>query len=504
MGWELSLSPESNPESHAGEGGLPKAGSLRSRAALGVRWNAGSLGTALVLQIVQTAVLARLLPPAEFGLLGIVLAVTGLAQALSDFGLGNAIVFRQNLDPGELSSLFWANALAGIGSFLLAIIAAPGVAAWYGVAELRGLLTVAGAVFCIAPLGQAHQALLQRDLHFRGLFICETAGALAGAATALAAGFILHNAYALVLGPLASGIVRTSSLWLVSSWRPSMRLRKSDLRPHMSFGLHVTGQRLVNALMQNADKLIIGKALGNVALGHYTMASQLMLRPMLLLNPIVTRVAFPVFARMQNEAARLREGYLEVIRLVSSIMMPLYLLMFAVSGPLVRVLLGPGWGAAESVFRILVFLGLLYSLGNPSDSLLQAMGRARTAFWFNVLAFFVYVGAVTAGTRYGLHGVAWALLISCLAVLVPIDALIRRRSVGMTFTEYALAFLPFLAMGAAAAAAVAAAQPYLADLGDQASLLLSAALGGAIYIAAAAVCAKPFLIRARSLLAGGT
>jgi lipopolysaccharide exporter len=290
---------------------------------------------------------------------------------------------------------------------------------------------------------------------------------------------------------------------MFSGWRPSLRLRAADLRPHLSFGLYQTGQRLVNVLVQHLDKILIGRLLGTTELGYYTVAYQLMVRPMMLINPVVTRVAFPVFARMLGDVRRVREGYLEMLRLLAFVMMPLYLAMFAVSGPLIRVLLGEAWMPVEPVFRILVLLGLVQSMGNPLDSLLLALGKARLAFWFNVLALCLYAAAIPIGTRYGLQGVAYGLLIACVGALVPADIWLRWTAARMTPGEYARAWMPFLAMGAAMAAPLAWAAPRLSQWHPAAALAALAVCGAAAYLAMAALWKRAFLERVIRMTAGG-
>lgn len=479
------------------------APSLRSLAVTGVRWNAATQASTAVLQILQTAVLARLLPAADFGLIGLVLVAAAFAQALSDFGLGNAIIYRQ-ASAAELSSIFWANVLGGAAALGIACLAAPAAAAFYGAPSLRGLLPLAGLAFLIAPVGQPLQALMQKELRFRRLFFCETGGALAGAAAAIACALASPGAHAFAWGMIAAALARVAALWAASAWHPSFRLRVSDLRPFLSFGLYQTGERMLNFLVQNVDKLLIGKLLGTEALGFYSVAYQLMIRPMALLNPVITRVAFPVFARLGGDRPRLREGYLEVVRLVAFVMIPLYFGMHAASGPLLRVLLGPGWGPSEELFRALVFLGLLFSLGNPLGSLLLALGRASAGFWFNAFAFAVYSAAIALGSRHGLTGVAWAQAAACLALLVPGDLWLRWKTAGMLPGEYLRAFLPFLAMGAGMAALLSVLRPWLEGYGDAAALAGMAAAGTAVYLAMARLWTRAFLSRALGMVGGKT
>ncbi len=478
-------------------------GSLRIQATQSVRWNGASMLAATVLQLTQTAVLARLLPPSEFGLMGLVLVATGFAQALSDFGLGGAIIYRQTSDQNELSSLYWANTLGGLILCLLTIAISPLAAAAYHEPVLTRLLPASALAFLISPLGQPMTAILQRDLRFKRLFFCEILSALGGAATAVFLAWKLQNAFALVWGQVVSAFFRSMTLWVFAGWRPSLRLRREDLSPHLSFGLFQTGQRLVNFLAQNLDKLLIGRLLGTSALGYYTVAYQLMVRPMLLLNPVITRVAFPVFARMDGDLKRIKAGYLEMIRIIAFIMMPLYLAMLVAAEPIIHALLGSVWMPAVPVFRALVLLGLLQCLGNPLDSLLLALGKAKLAFWFNVLALSLYAIAIPIGAHFGLVGIAYALLAACAGVLVPADLWMRWSIARMTPGEYTEAWMAFLGMGTVSAALIFGLLHFLQGCPDLEVLVLITLAGTASYLAMAFLWKRPFLLKLSRMLAGG-
>ena len=478
--------------------------SLRDQATKGVRWNGASLIAATLLQLAQTAILARLLPPSEFGLMGLVLVATGFAQALSDFGLGGAIIYGQTSDQNQLSSLFWANAIGGVGLFLVIAVSGPLAAAVYNQPALTRLLPIAALSFLVAPFGQPMVAILQRDLRFRRLVVCEFLGHLSGASVAVFLAWKLGNAFALVWGQLAAVSFRSAALWLLADWRPSGRLRLEDLRPHLSFGFFQTGQRLVNFLTQNLDKILIGRLLGTSALGYYTVAYQLMVRPMLLLNPVLTRVAFPVFARMQGDLYRIKDAYLEMIRLIAFMMLPLYLGMFAASGPLLHTLLGLAWMPVEPVFRVLLLLGLVQCLGNPLDSLILALGKAKLSFWFNVFALGLYAIAIPLGSHFGMLGIAYALLIACAGVMVPADLWLRWKVARMLPGEYARAWLPFLALGLISAGVMALLAQFLTNWPQPLALALLVAAGGAAYLAMVFIGRREFLARLSRMLMGNT
>jgi O-antigen/teichoic acid export membrane protein len=177
--------------------------------------------------------------------------------------------------------------------------------------------------------------------------------------------------------------------------------------------------------------------------------------------------------------------------------------MYAASGPLIRTLLGPAWMPAEAVFKALVVLGLIQCLGNPLDSLMLALGRAKLSFWFNVLALCLYAAAIPMGARFGLIGVAWAMVLACGGVMVPADLWLRWAVARMTPGEYAKAWLPFLGMGLIAAGLVSVLARFLGGWPDAAALAVLAAAGACAFLAMASFWSRSFLERVARLIAGG-
>lgn len=429
---------------------------LARAASSGVRLNAVTTIVVTALQLGQLVILARLLSPSDFGFMAMTMVVVVFAQTFAAAGLSNAIIYRQDATPAQLSSIYWLG--LGVGSLLYAVVlgVAPLVAAFYGEPRIHQLLALMALVFLIVPPGQQFQVLLQKTLRFDRLAATEVAGAVLGTTAAVLAALAGHGVFALVWGQLTT--FTTTALLLIalgwSTWRPTLHFDPRDLKGYLAFGLFQMGERSTNYFASNLDKLLIGHLLGGVAVGIYSVAYQLIVRPMQALNPIITRVAFPVFATIQADDPRLRRGYLQVIEMIAFISTPLYLGMFALADPIVATLLGDQWHAAAAVVHILAFLGLLYSLINPIGSLLLAKGRADLGFAFNVLGLALYAVAIVVGSRWGIEGVAWGLLAATVSVLLPLEFLVRWRLVGMRPAEWIKVFAPFLLIAAIMTVAV--------------------------------------------------
>ncbi|HEU4365946.1 MAG TPA: MOP flippase family protein [Candidatus Krumholzibacteria bacterium] len=436
---------------------------LRGRATSGARWTGTSTGLKIVTQFVQLAILARLLRVEDFGLMAMVNAVLAFAQAFADAGVSNAIIHYRDARREELSSLYWLNVLAGAGVFVLMWFAAPLVASIYRQPALIDLLRAASVIFIVGPMGQQFQSLLERDLRFRRLSLIEIAALLASATTGIVLALRGYGVWSLVWANVILVGVKTTLLATVgwSTWRPLLRFRPVECRRFLHFGLFQMGERTLNLLPQHLDKLVIGILMGPTLLGYYELAYRLIARPYQTINPIFTRVAFPVFAAVQKDRDRLRKGYLELIEMLGLVMVPIHVGLFALAPAFVRVQLGPEYEPTVPLIRILSVVGLTFAITSPVGSLLLACGRADLGFYINLMRTALILTGIWIGSRFGLEGIAWALVIVITLFMFPTHAVVRRRLVGMTLREFLARLVPFVWPSLLAGAVCMASHRYL-------------------------------------------
>ncbi len=392
--------------------------SLKRQAAEGAYWTGTSSVAATVLQFAQLAILARLLVPEDFGLMAMMMVVIGFAQAFADMGISNAIIHRQDTNAEHLSSLYWLNILAGIILFLLLLAAVPAIVAFFAEPRLAEFIPVTALIFLIAPFGQVYQALLQKNLRFRELAVSETSAAALSAVVAITAAIAGQGIYALIFGQLANFACKTSVLigygW--PDWRPGRHFRRRDLEGYLNFGLFQMGERTVNYLNERLDQLLIGALLGAEALGYYHLAFNLVILPVTRINPVLTRVAFPIFARLQDSTERLRHGFMTMRRVLATVNFPLLFGLAVVVPVFVPTVLGEQWAPSILLVQILAGVALLRSTGNPVGPLLLARGRADMGFYWNVCIVSTQIPAVYIGAKVGgTVGVATALLLMQIA-----------------------------------------------------------------------------------------
>jgi lipopolysaccharide exporter len=457
---------------------------LRKRATAGARWTATATGARIVLQFILLAILARLLRVEDFGLMAIANVVLAFAVTFGDAGVSNAIIHFRDAKREELSSLYWLNVLAGIAVFVLMWFVAPWVAHAYRQPALTSILRAASIIFVVSPLGQQFQVLFERDLRFKRLAAVEVVSLVIGSGVGIVLALRGWGVWSLVWSSLLGSALKSLMLagigW--STWRPMLRFVPRECGRFLHFGAFQMGERTINLAGHHLDKLVIGFLMGPGPLGYYELAYRFISRPYQIVNSLFTRVAFPVFSAVQKDRDRMRKGYLELIEALGALTIPLYLAMFALAAPLVDVQLGPRYETTVSILRILWMVGLAFALTNPAATLLLACGRADLGFYVNLVRTALILVGVSIGSRWGLTGIAWSLVIVVVIVMAPIHVYLRWVLVRMSWGEFISRLWPFMAASLAASVVCIAADRWIPWPNAFVELAVLLPLFGAVYV----------------------
>jgi O-antigen/teichoic acid export membrane protein len=457
--------------------------SLKQQTFSAVRWTTVAMAGKAGLQFLQVAILARLLTPADFGLMALVLAVIAFAQIFADLGVSNAIVHHQKISQEELSSLYWLNVASGAVLMFLVMGGSWLVASFYGAPVMQPLLMVISVYFLVSALGQQLRVVAQKNLRFATLARIDLSAALAGAVVAVVWALLSPSVASLVAGQIASVVVTTALCWimLADGWRPMLRLRLREIRHFLSFGGYIMASNLVNTFNSQADVFIGGRILSATSLGVYSLPRDFSLRLAKVINPIVTKVGLPVMAKAQHDQVFLKKVYLKTLRMTASVNFPIYMAMAVFAPEVVTLLFGPQWTESVLLLRVLALWGMIRSTGNPIGSLLYAKGRADLAFKWNLALLFLIVPALWFGSQWGSLGLAVSQLALMTALYVPGWYCLVRPLCGSGLGEYSLNLaIPLItATGSAAVAYGSVAWLH----GDIFRLLLGLVVGGLGYLA---------------------
>jgi PST family polysaccharide transporter len=347
---------------------------LGNRIGRGIGWSAADQTAQEVLRFVSLLVLARLLSPADFGLVALLGVAAGLIGIVAEFSIGAAIVRRAN--PDYLDSAFWLNLTLGVVASGFLWMGAVPLAEYYGAPMLGKLARITALTFPVSALGAIHAGLLVRRMDFRALAIRNGLGQAAGLAIACLLAWKGYGASSIVLGNLAGAAVTTAIVWKAEPWRPSLRVRAHCLRELVGFSGRLTGSALIGFWSRNFDQFLIGSLEGEAALGYYSRAYSLFLGPIRKIAGRVDAVLFPAFASIRDDSAAIAALYLKASRLVSAITFPISFGLCAAAPEAIAVLFGPKWDGMVPFLRILAPLGAIQSVLSMGGAIYLAKGRA--------------------------------------------------------------------------------------------------------------------------------
>jgi len=438
-------------------------GELRRRTAQGAVASFVSQGASLSLRMVSMVILARLLVPEDFGLVGMVTALTGFIALFKEAGLSNATIQSATITDDQLSALFWINTALGCCLSLICIAAAPAVAAFYREPRLFAITVTLGTTFLFTGLAAQHRALLLRSLRIRALAVIDIVALLVSIGVSLAMALTGFGYWALVAN---AGLLPAGSAvgaWIASAWVPGRPRRTEGLQRMIAYGGTITVNSVVVYLAYNIDKVLLGRFWGAEALGIYGRAYQLLNLPTDTLHQTVGTIAFPALSRLQGDPPRLRHYFLTIYRFFLAVALPVTIVCEFFADDVVRVLLGPKWHEAAAVFRLLAPTILVFALINPLGWLMFATGEVKRSLKIAVLIMVTAVIGYTLGLSQGPHGVALGFSIAMTVLTVPIVIWAKHGTL-ITSRDVFGAALPPLGSVLLGAAAALLARPWLGTI----------------------------------------
>lgn len=360
----------------------------------------------LVAQMITLIVLARLLDPADFGLVAMVTAIVGVGELIRDLGLSNASIQAKTLSNQQRSNLFWMS--TGIGLLVggVVAIAAPLIASFYGQEALAAIALALASTFLINGMAAQHKASLARALRFRGLAIVETTPPIVAGVLAIWLAATGWSYWALVAQQITQAGLGLILVLIAARWLPGLPRRTEGMLPLITYGLNLLGAQVVAYFSRNIDTVVIGLRFGATPVGFYTRAFELIMNPLNQINAPSTRVAVPILSRLQDDTARYDAFLLRGQKVLLVALLPVVGLVAATAEPLIDLLLGPGWDEVVPLLQVLAVAGGLRVAAYATYWVALSRGLTRVSLYVNLSAAPVYAVFVLLGSLAGVVGVA--------------------------------------------------------------------------------------------------
>lgn len=392
---------------------------LKGRSVRGGAVTLASQGAKFFLQMGSTSVLARLLSPADYGLIGMAAVLIGFIELFKYLGLSKATVQRAEVNHKQVSTLFWIN--VALGLLLTAIVAcsAPIVSWFFKTPELLSIVLALSITFFVSSLNVQHRALLLRQMRYVNLAQIDIATMIISLIAAVLAGIRGWGYWALVVMQLTKALADLVLVWSTCRWRPGKPDWQSGIKPFIIFGRNLTAFNVVNYFSRNFDNLLIGRVWGSVELGLYTKAYQLVLFPVQQINSPITSVALPSLSRLQDDPEQYRAYYYKAITLITSIGMPVIAFMFAAADKVILLLLGEQWLEVVTIFRWLMPAAFMATFNAATGWVYQSLSQTDRQFKWGMLSSLSNVVLFAIFIRWGALGIAAAFSSTRIILIIP-------------------------------------------------------------------------------------
>lgn len=380
-------------------------------AARGGAASYGAQAAKLVIQLITTAVLARLLNPSDFGLSALAAVVGGLALLVANGGLSQAAVQAETITTQQRSNLFWAN--AGLGLLIAGAIAAgsPLAASVFRQPELTSILRVAAISYLLGALAAQFTASLTRDLRFASIAAAEVAAQGIASACAIVLAFSGVGYWALIVQQVVQSLVLLLVMVVATRWLPALPRRTGSMQSLLRYGAQTLGVQAINYASESADTIALGVTVGPAQLGYYNRAATLAKLPMQQIGPPTTRVAFPLLSRLAGSPGY--DPFLRKGAMVTGYGIGLALVCLSALAPqVVAVYLGPGWEEAHIPAMILGVAAIFQLVNYPHYWVFVSRGKTGLQLKYTIVSRSAMVASVVVGAMHGTVGAAMAVAVS--------------------------------------------------------------------------------------------
>lgn len=381
--------------------------SLRHKTVHGVSWslvdNVASSGISFIVGIV----LARILSPAEFGLLGMITVFIAVSNSIVDSGFSSALIRKPNATPVDYNTVFYFNLLIGVLLYFLLFLSAPAISNFFHEPLLIPVTRVMGIVLIINAFSLIQRTLLEKKVDFKTQAIISLIASVTSGIVGIAMALYGFGVWSLVGQQLSRQLLNSIFLWIFSSWRPAREFSKKSFKELFGFGSKLLVSEMINTLYKNLYYLIIGKFYSASQLGQYTRAELFNNVFSSNLTAVVQRVSYPVLSSIQDEADRLKQAYRRVIKTTMLVTFACMLGLSAIAKPLIIILIGNKWLPAVAFIQIICFAEMLYPLHAINLNMLQVKGRSDLFLKLEIIKKLFAILPISLGIFYGIEYMLW-------------------------------------------------------------------------------------------------
>jgi O-antigen/teichoic acid export membrane protein len=368
---------------------------LKTRVARSIFWLAWSRGVVQLLSFATTVLVARILVPADYGVVALASVFTGMAAMLADMGLGTAIIQFRDLERRELNTCFWIMVTLAVIAYAALALGAPVIARWFAVPRLADVLPILALALPVTACSVVSDSLLRKRLALDRVSQAEIIGNAVALPVMIACAIAGFGVWTLVTGSLVVLVVRSIAIFAFAPWLPGFRVGGKRAKEMLDFSVTTLGVSVMWSLKEQTDVLVIGKITGQVTVGFYSMAKHLAMLPTSKISNVVNTLSSPMMAELQTDVEAMRGAFYRALRLTSAIALPTSTGVALVADDMIGVILGPKWLPAATILRLLCLYAAVRAVDTLLPPVLITRRRQRFLFWY-VLALLIAMPTAAA------------------------------------------------------------------------------------------------------------
>lgn len=392
--------------------------SLRKKSVLGVFWVFIQQFSNQAVTFIISVILARLLMPSDFGLIGMVAVFMSVSQILLNSGLTQSLIRESEPTQSDYSTVFYFNIGVGIVLYIILFFAAGLIADFYTQPILTNIIRVYSFIIVINAFGAVQFTRLTKQMEFKAQMMVTVPSIIVGGAFGVILAFMDFGVWSLVYMSLVQAVLRTVQIWLRSKWIPSWDFSKEKFKYHFGFSYKLGLSGLINSLYSNLYQILIGRYFSAAQLGFYTRADSMKNLPVANISTALNKVTYPLFAEIKEDQLRLKKAYKMVMVSVLFILTPVMVYLMVIAEPLFRLLLTEKWLPAVTYFQILCLSGILYPLHSYNLNILNVKGRSDLFLKIEVLKKFFGIFIIILTINFGILALIWGQVVASIMALI--------------------------------------------------------------------------------------
>jgi len=419
--------------------------SLRQKFLSGLFWSAIERFGRQGIQLVITIIIARILSPADYGLIGMIAIFTAIAHSFVDSGFSSALIQKQDATQIDFSTVFYFNIVVSIIFFWILFFSAPLIARFYDQPILASITRLMALNIVINSFALIQNTILTKKINFKTVTKISIYSIIISGTVGIVMAYMGYGIWSLVFQTLSGALMQVILLWFFNKWRPTFIFSFNALKTNFSYGSKLLVSSILNKIFDNIYKLVIGKQYNATDLGFYTQAKRMQELPVMNTLIILERVTFPVYSSIQGDNVKLKSAYRKTIKGIIYFNFPL-MIGLAVSAPLlIKVLLTQKWLPAVPYFQLLCLIGLIYPLSTVNLNILKVKGRTDIFFYLELVKKAVITLAIIITLKMGVLTMVIGQVIAnyiCFFVIIYYSG----RLINYSIKEQIIDIVPYLTL----------------------------------------------------------